>query len=220
MDDNDLKIIEGIKNHFGESPMIFDVGANRGHYADFALSLFPSAKMILIEPNDIWIGELERKYSINNRIILMYTLVGGKRGVETFYYFINHNDQISSIYKRPVFLDLPMMEAIKPMTTIDDIIEFLRTDVVDFIKVDTEGAEFEVLKGAIRSLADKKIRFIQIEYGGTYPDAGITMKEVIEFINAIGYKAYSFNGVFTELDSKTFVEDFHYDNYLISSIAL
>ena len=219
MDDNDLKILEGVKGCLGSFPLIIDVGANRGSYTDFALKLFPTARIILIEPNDLWIGELKMKYANNTNIKVIHTLVGKEVGKENFYYFTNRNDQISSIYKRPVFADLPMMEAVKDCTTIDEILSNTWR-AVDFIKVDTEGAEFDVLKGSFLSLKAKQIKFIQIEYGGTYPDAGITMKEVIEFVNSVGYRAYSFNGTFAELDSKTFVEDFHYDNYLISKIEL
>jgi FkbM family methyltransferase len=220
MDDNDLKIVQGLKPHLGETPFIFDIGANRGNYTDFVLTLFPDAKMLLVEPNEMWQSELARKYSDNKNITLLYLLVGSKKQDAKFYYFTNHNDQISSIYRRPVFLGLPMKESVKPMTTVDAIMEFFAFGEVDFIKVDTEGAEFDVLKGAIKSLASKKIKFIQIEYGGTYPDAGITMRDVISFVNSLGYHAYSYNGSFTELDRETFVEDFHYDNYLISKIAL
>jgi len=220
MDDNDLKIIQGVKNYMGESPVIIDVGANRGNYTDFALTLFPNAKVVLIEPNDMWIDELKRKYSDNKNIDIFNTLISDHNGGETFYYFTNHNDQISSIYKRPVFHDLPMKEMTKCCATIDNVISAMGYYHVDFVKVDTEGAEFKVLKGAVKSLAYKKIKFIQIEYGGTYPDAGITMKQIIDFANNFGYYAYSYDKVFTELNSQSFVEDFHYDNYLISNVAL
>lgn len=219
MDDNDLKILEGVKKYIGNPKFIFDLGANRGSYTDFVLSLFPDVHMILFEPNSIWFNHLRQKYSSNLRIDVKGLLVGNKIGDSIFYYFTNNNDQLSSIYKRPVFFDLPMQETSKSMVTLDFIIENC-SPYVDFIKVDTEGAEFDVLKGAEKSLREKRIKFLQIEYGGTYPDAGITMKEVIEFVNSFGYKAYSYNGSFTELHPETFVEDFHYDNYLISSIEL
>lgn len=220
MDDNDLKIIQGIKDDLREAPFIFDIGANRGNYTDFILGLFPFARMILIEPNDIWISVLTQKYIRNKNIQVFHTLVSSKDGAEPFYYFTNNNDQLSSIYKRPVFSYLPMQETVKRCTTIDRIIYENEIGYVDFIKVDTEGAELDVLKGAAKSLRDKKIKFIQIEYGGTYPDAGITMIEVISFVNSLGYRVYSYDGIFTELDPKTFIEDYHYDNYLISKIAL
>ena len=76
MDDNDLKIIQGVKNYMGESPVIIDVGANRGNYTDFALTLFPNAKVVLIEPNDMWIDELKRKYSDNKNIDIFNTTDG------------------------------------------------------------------------------------------------------------------------------------------------
>lgn len=220
MDDNDLKILAGIKGHIlSTEPLIFDIGANRGNYTDFVLSLFPNAKILLVEPNDIWINELSEKYAGNKNIKILNMLVGQKQTDLLFYYFTNSNDQLSSIYKRPVFDDLPMQTKFKTCTTIDAIMDQM-LEFVDFIKVDTEGAEFDVIKGTVKSFCDQKIKFMQIEYGGTYPDAGITMKEIIRFVNALGYRIYSFNNFFSELNPETFIEDYHYDNYLISKIAL
>lgn len=37
---------------------------------------------------------------------------------------------------------------------------------IDFLEIDVEGFEFEVLKGAEAMLADKRITTIQFEFGG------------------------------------------------------
>ena len=219
MDDNDLKIVGAIKHLFHERPIIFDIGANRGNYTDYVLSLIPDAKMVLAEPNQIWKEHLYIKYH-HKGYRIFNDIIGNKHEVVPFYYFTNNNDQLSSIYKRPIFDDLPMQETREYCRTIDNILDFCSFEKVDFIKVDTEGAEFDVLKGSAFSLLNKKINFIQIEYGGTYPDAGITMKEIIRFVNEFGYNVYSYDKTFEKLDAETFVEDFHYDNYLITHYAL
>ena len=36
---------------------------------------------------------------------------------------------------------------------------------IDYLKIDTEGAEYKILSGSTTLLEDKKISFIQFEYG-------------------------------------------------------
>lgn len=218
MDSNDLSIVKYIQKYFSKEPVIFDIGANRGEYTDFVLSLMPNATMVLVEPNDMWIKHLSDKY-VGKRIQILNMLVGSVSEDIPFYYFTNNNDQLSSIYKRPVFDELPMQEKLTHCTTIDNIMGLI-TNEVDFVKIDTEGAEFDVLKGAAVSLLSKKINFLQVEYGETYKDAGITMKELILFVNKFGYEVYSFNGAPEKLNAETFVEDFHYDNYIITHLDI
>jgi FkbM family methyltransferase len=51
---------------------------------------------------------------------------------------------------------------------------------VDFLKIDTEGYELNVLKGFGENLS--AVRFIQFEYGGTFKDAGINLKDIIDYL--------------------------------------
>jgi FkbM family methyltransferase len=63
---------------------------------------------------------------------------------------------------------------------LDTIDEFVARHVipqVDFVKIDTEGHEIDVLEGGIQSLAQERIRCVQFEYGGTYIDARRLLKD-------------------------------------------
>lgn len=216
MDTKDLQIIQKIRKYFPPKPVIWDIGANRGEYTDFVLSLIPDAKMFLFEPNEMWYEVISEKYSHMLNIFVHPFMIGETNGSCDFFYFTNNNDQLSSRYNREVFATLPAapIRARKPMMAIDKLID--RTTGIDFIKVDTEGAEFDVLSGAFLSMSHKLIKFIQIEYGGTYPDANVTMKKVINYCNALGYRVYSLDEYFIEQTLDNFVEDYHYDNYLIT----
>lgn len=61
---------------------------------------------------------------------------------------------------------------------------------IDFLKIDTEGFEFKVLKGFKDSLNIVKI--IQFEYGGTYLDSKNTLKEVIEYLKLYNFDNFSY----------------------------
>ena len=47
---------------------------------------------------------------------------------------------------------------------LDDLKDILKNEIIDFIKIDTEGYEFEVLDGAKNLLKEHQPKFIQIEF--------------------------------------------------------
>jgi hypothetical protein len=74
--------------------------------------------------------------------------------------------------------------------TIDYVINELKTASIDLLKIDVEGYEIEVLKGACKSLTEKKINFIYLETG---LDTRFNSIETIsKLLNPHGYLPYAF----------------------------
>jgi FkbM family methyltransferase len=61
---------------------------------------------------------------------------------------------------------------------------------IDFIKIDTEGYEFDVLKGFDDCLDNIKI--IQFEYGGTFLDNNIKLIDVIDYLKKKNFYKFSY----------------------------
>lgn len=59
---------------------------------------------------------------------------------------------------------------------------------IDFLKIDTEGFEFAVIKGFEQRLTDIKI--IQFEYGKTYIDSGVKLVEVANYLREYGFQSF------------------------------
>jgi FkbM family methyltransferase len=192
-------------------PVLFDVGAYKGAWTDYVLSRVPHALCLLFEPNDALCAELRHIYK--------YSLVlSDHEGTETFYRCHNKADELSSIIQREVFTQVSYNDEQKQCTTIDAFCykDGMIADI-DFLKIDVEGAELKVLKGASELLAAKRIKFIQVEYGGTYPDAGITFVDVIQFVGQFGYKVCELVGnTLVELTEDNFIEDYRFANFLIT----
>jgi hypothetical protein len=80
---------------------------------------------------------------------------------------------------------------------------------IDFLKIDTEGYELDVLKG----LGDKLsiVKNIQFEYGGTYPDRGIFLKDVYEVLKDYTIFIIGPDGIYSRPIP---IEHKQYSNYL------
>jgi FkbM family methyltransferase len=63
-------------------------------------------------------------------------------------------------------------------------------DNIDFMKIDTEGYEFNVLKGFGEKI--KNIQIIQFEYGGTFIDNKVTLNSVITYLKDNNFCNFSY----------------------------
>lgn len=86
-------------------------------------------------------------------------------------------------------------------------------ETVDFLKIDTEGYELQVLKGFGKALSNVKI--IQFEYGGTYADAGYKLIDVIDYLQPYGFVNFARLELSGEMTPTTDFEDnYHYSNFI------
>ena len=147
-----------------EEPVVFDVGANVGSYAAAVLDRFPRARVHAFEPHPATFITLERR---DSRIVAHRLALGETRGTVTLY---DRNDcagsQQASIYGE-VISELYHQDPLPvevPIDTIDNVVAQQQIEFVDFLKIDTEGHELAVLKGASQTLACGKIGCIHFEF--------------------------------------------------------
>lgn len=74
-----------------------------------------------------------------------------------------------------------------PLMSLADYVKEKNVKHIDFLKIDTEGFEIDVLKGAGSFL--NNITHIQFEYGGTYPDRGVKLADVYNILRT-GYEIF------------------------------
>jgi FkbM family methyltransferase len=196
--------------------VLFDVGAYKGEWTEYAKGKLPDAGGYLFEANKELCDDLvKRGYWCLN------VAVSDATGNKVFLQCAGNADEMSSVYSRSVFSEIHVVPHNVKSITIDGFCSGNRDRVIDFLKIDVEGAEFDVLKGCVYMLYEKRIRFIQVEYGGTYPDAGITFKEVIKFVNDYGYSVYELkDGSFHLVTLENFVEDYRFANFLVTTYPM
>jgi FkbM family methyltransferase len=188
----EVKAVLALRERCGSDPIVFDVGSNKG---DWASILAGNVKEIhLFEPNEILLHysmvRFDRLTNVEYHELALSSKVDPHH---PFFFFENYNNGLSSLYYNKFWEDegLPMKKGECFTTTLD---ECWTNRVIDILKIDVEGADYDVLLGAKNLLAAKKIKFIQIEYSTHYKLAGRSFHDVIDLVTKYGYSLYHFNG--------------------------
>jgi len=177
---------EEVKKIITPGMRILEVGANIGYYALLETKLAgPSGHLYAIEPSPYNFGLLKKNVSLNDiRNAYLYQVAfGEKRGKSTFYVYDRSN--LSSFIKRED-MGMEVQEVEVEITTLDD---FLRLKEVDFIRMDVEGYEFEILRGGQVALAHPnkpKIFFIEVHSELLYTK-GSSARAIVELLGGFGY---------------------------------
>ena len=196
-----LKILKQLPEHF----TLLDIGANTGYYGIMSAFLFPTSQTHSFEPikehceliqqstylnrlsnvtvNEYALGEIAAKKDI-------YTAGSGTTLVENF--TENVRNKITIEIKK-----------------LDDVVKEKQIQNILFIKIDVEGFEYEVLKGAREIFSTgKPILFMEICHTkdgsyGLYTNENF--KKTLDFMEELGYTTRIQEGVtLRPFDKNTF----------------
>lgn len=156
--------------------IIFDVGIGGGTY----YQLNPSISYHLFEAYKPYYDNFINKCGTLSNIKVNCTALGSEIVKIPFYF--NYG---MSFVKRADFVttDLEI-----ETNTLDNYIASNRINSIDFLKIDTEGWEFPILKGVENSLS--KITHIQFEYGATWPEGHFKFQEAYDFLLRHGFETF------------------------------
>jgi FkbM family methyltransferase len=142
---------------------IVHIGAHRGQEVDSYKRNFPHSKIYLFEPQKKLFNFLENNYGQDDNISLFNYGLGSKNMNKEMY--ISNNDGQSSSFLKPSnhLLEHPNVKFEKALTKLEiKIFDELEIRDIDFLNIDTQGYELEVLKGSKISLAND-VKYIILE---------------------------------------------------------
>lgn len=177
-----------------EGMTVFDVGANVGELTLLFSRFVGHGQVHAFEPTSIGFERLAtvcKAIGRSNTILNRFALAE-KEGVVRLHVYDEDHFSWSSITRRPlekygIQIAPEKVEEI-PAATIDGYCKRNGIGQIDLLKIDVEGAEFQVLLGARRMLQSKRIRCVTFEFGQTTFDMGNDPEAFWTYLDSLGYK--------------------------------
>ena len=168
----------------------FDVGANVGRWTLLLHQGNPECVVYAFEPSPQTFASLQKQ--VEKLVSVRPFQLGlADRATTLSFHDYGPDSVLSSFISREKSVDLkPQRDIQVPVSTIDAFRSEHSLDAIDFIKIDTEGYEMAVLRGAADSLRKRRIAMIQFEYGGTWLDARESLAEANDLLKQHGYELY------------------------------
>ncbi len=171
--------------------IVVDVGANIGQTAVTLTQRFPSADIYSLEPFPAVFAGLKAKTAAYPRIRCCNLACGASPGVAVF-----RSDADPTMGR----LDFSAHQDAEPaqsndmqvkVTTVDAFCGDNRLERIGFLKIDTEGGDLDVLRGAEGMLAAASIDFVEVEAGMNRDNHyHVPMFELVGFIEDRGYRLF------------------------------
>ncbi len=148
-------------------PVFLDVGANAGQTIDLLRSVFGESTIHAFEPSTKIFDLLSRRHAQSKGVHLYHCALGNAL---TSKEFVNYKDPFLSSFlemdsseeNRFRTADVEAREIVE-VKTVDWFLSQNHIDAVDLLKIDTQGFDLEVLRGASESLKMGVIRNVLIE---------------------------------------------------------
>lgn len=170
----------------GFNPAVaIDVGAYIGEWTRSFKRIFPSARILMVEPQPSHIDRLRAVAAAFNGVELATVLLGAQeRGNVPFHMCESASSVLMESARTTVVSTISV-----PMTTLDKSTANTVFARPDFIKLDVQGYELEVLRGGEVPLASAEAVLMEVNLLGILDGAPL-FHEATQFMSERGFQVY------------------------------
>jgi FkbM family methyltransferase len=183
------------------------IGVNNGLEVGTYRELLPNSKIYLIEPQKEQFNKLVKRYEKDKRIILYNTALGNEIGKSEMNISPTHKGSASLLEPTLHKTIFPEVEFQNTESVNLDKYENLNLKNVNFLNIDVQGYELNVLKGAGKKLIEIDYIMTEISTKALYKDSAL-LDDIDSYLNQ--YKFIRLITVFW--DSKCIWGDAFYIN--------
>ena len=199
----------------GRPITLVDVGASAGDFTAVVAAHSGIARALLVEPLPKRCRQLEARYA-DPRFVIRQCAVSDSAGS-------SHFDVLQFDYSSSILpalpevggagdrLDLRVQERIPvELRTLDELVPGAGLDgPIDLLKIDTQAAELQVLRGATTILPRVRIIWAEVSFRALYEGSAL-FADVHAFLNTQGFRLYSIHEGFRGVDGELLQADVLY----------
>lgn len=185
------RLVAAIAEYCPALGSIIDVGANKGQFTQAALTTFPGVTILCVEPLPDLAGRLRRRFAGESQVEIFATALSNESGPITFYR--NRYTQVSSALSiaadnnHPDYQQSAATEITVPCARLDDIVTRSELSPPVLLKLDVQGYEQQVLKGAARTLEVIDWVVLECAFVQLYEEQAL-FDDTHAALNGAGYK--------------------------------
>jgi FkbM family methyltransferase len=198
--------------------VVFDVGANVGDWADALLRQIPNAELHAFEIVPDIAEQLARRFADRAGVTVNAVGLGASAGDVSVHYYPSYSEG-SGMLELP--FELAQERRSARVVTGDAYCDEHGIAHIDFLKLDVEGVEGQVLDGFQRMLETRAVDAVQFEYGLANIESHVLLLDFHRRFDALGYdvgKVYPNHVDFRPYDRRV-DEDFRGPNFIAVSRA-
>jgi FkbM family methyltransferase len=174
-----------------QKPTVLDVGANEGSYAKAILAVNKNAQVFAFEPHPETYRRLSLCAAAINGITAINAACGSAPSQMVLYDYAGSPGSGHASLHAGVIEGIHEGASEQHVVDVIDLDSFATKHEISFIhllKIDTEGHELEVLKGAVKLLGESRIKAIQFEFNEMNIVSRVFLKDFYDLLP--NYKFY------------------------------
>ena len=190
---------------------VVDVGANRGEWSHMVLKNPTVDACLLLEPSASALSALQQRFNAEPRAVIVNAAAGDCAGRMSFYEEPGAGETSTLVAGASLRGEARTVQ----VTTLETEIDRLGWPMVDYLKIDAEGYDFHVLRGARQLFEQKRIALGQFEYGKAWAASGSTLAYALKWLQDRGYQCFLLKNRRLYLPRpEIYGEYFGYSNYV------
>jgi FkbM family methyltransferase len=165
-------------------PLVIDVGASVGAYSALVKAIAPHARVYALEPSPVAYAQLEQAAARSGFEARRVGCSDREGEVQLYDYRDNQGSEHASVYRDVIEVNHKgrSSSVTVEMTTLDRFMDSNAISAVTLLKVDTEGHELPVLRGAERAIRGGHVFAIQFEFNEMNVYSRTFFKDLHDFL--------------------------------------